>query len=70
VNSFKTFVALPLLSATARKPVFSRTLQRQAPRNRVLSGVKQAAGGPGASATILRTTSIVLTPIEANVPKQ
>ena len=43
MTTFKILAALALLSATASAPVFSRTLQRQAPHNYVSSGARQAA---------------------------
>jgi len=70
--SFKTLAALALLSVTTSTPTFSTTLQRQPGYNYVSSGAKRTelAAIPGASTTILRTSSIVLIPIEANVRRQ
>jgi len=71
MTSSKILAALALFSATASAPVFSATLHRQARHNYVSSRVNRAGvANHSWCSKILRTRSIVLMPIEANVPKQ
>jgi hypothetical protein len=72
MTSFKILGALVLLSAAASTCAFSTTSQRRLAQDFVPQELSERglAAIPGASTTILRTTSIVLRLIKPNVPKQ